>query len=144
MRHYQVLIQGVIEHAVGFAIPTREALDAIVKHASTRGIVEMGAGTGFWAAMLRNHGANVLAFDRDPPDADESGNHWIMMPNGAHHLDLRAPHDDDPADVTAARKREEAIIWGWITDYAGKGTAATAMAKKKKKSKPVESAESPS
>jgi lysosomal Pro-X carboxypeptidase len=81
-----------------------------------------------------------------PPDADESGNHWIMMPNGAHHLDLRAPHDDDPADVTAARKREEAIIWGWITDYAGKGTAATAMAKKKKKkkSKPVESAESPS
>ena len=72
MRHYQVLIQGVIEHAVGFAIPTREALDAILKHASSRGIVEMGAGTGYWAAMLRDHGADVVAFDRDPPTDDES------------------------------------------------------------------------
>ena len=72
MRHYQVLIQGVIEHTVGFAIPTREALDVIVKHASPRGIVEMGAGTGYWAAMLKDHGADVLAFDRDPPQDDQS------------------------------------------------------------------------
>lgn len=72
MRHYQVLIQGVIEHAVGFAIPTREALDVIVRHASPRGVVEMGAGTGFWAAMLSDHGVDVLAFDRDPPTDDES------------------------------------------------------------------------
>ena len=72
MRHYQVLIQGAIEHSVGFAIPTREALDVIVKHMSPRGIVEMGAGTGYWAAMLRDHGADVLAFDRDPPIDSES------------------------------------------------------------------------
>lgn len=72
MRHYQVLIQGVIEHAVGFAIPTREALDVIVKHASPRGIVEMGAGKGFWAAMLKAAGADVLAFDLNPPTDDES------------------------------------------------------------------------
>ena len=72
MRHYQVLIQGSIEHSIGFAIPTREALDVIVKHASPHGIVEMGAGTGYWAAKLREHGANMLAFDRDPPTDDKS------------------------------------------------------------------------
>jgi hypothetical protein len=47
-----------------------------------------------------------------------SGNHWIIMPKGAHHLDLRGPHPEDPPDVTAARAQEEAIIKGWIEDHA--------------------------
>ena len=41
-----------------------------------------------------------------------------MMPNGAHHVDLRGPHPEDTADITAARAMEEAIIKGWI-DAAG-------------------------
>ena len=32
-------------------------------------LVEVGAGTGYWAALLRGRGARVFAYDRDPPPA---------------------------------------------------------------------------
>jgi lysosomal Pro-X carboxypeptidase len=41
----------------------------------------------------------------------------LVMPNGAHHLDLRAPHPQDPPDVTAVREAEERIIRGWIDGF---------------------------
>lgn len=46
----------------------------------------------------------------------DDGIHWFFMPEGAHHLDLRGPHPSDPANVTATREAEEAIIKGWIED----------------------------
>jgi hypothetical protein len=48
------------------------------------------------------------------PGAASTGNHWIFMERGAHHLDLRGPHADDPPEVTAARAQEQSIIRGWI------------------------------
>lgn len=48
-----------------WAIPCRTALDAIMRH-SPNGIVEIGAGVGYWAKMLRDRGADVLAYDRHP------------------------------------------------------------------------------
>ena len=59
------------------------------------------------------HGGGFLK-----PGKASTGNHWIMMPNGAHHVDLRGPHPDDTADITAARTAEETIIRSWI-DAAG-------------------------
>jgi len=41
----------------------------------------------------------------------------IVIPESAHHLDLRAPNPDDPSYVTQAREMEQSIIGGWITDY---------------------------
>jgi hypothetical protein len=35
-------------------------------------IVEIGAGTGYWAYRLRNLGVDVLAFDQAPPDQQRS------------------------------------------------------------------------
>ena len=40
----------------------------------------------------------------------------FIMPNGAHHVDLRAAHPGDTPDITATRKAEEQIIWKWIED----------------------------
>lgn len=47
-------------------------------------------------------------------DAESNGIHFFFMPQGAHHLDLRGPNPEDPANVTATREAEEAIIKGWI------------------------------
>ena len=43
-----------------FAIPTDDVIAAIVKHSP---LVEMGAGTGYWASLLAKAGADVLAYD---------------------------------------------------------------------------------
>lgn len=48
-----------------FGVPDRAALAAIKKHAP---IVELGAGTGYWAYLLRNRGVDIEAYDLAPPD----------------------------------------------------------------------------
>lgn len=44
----------------GFAIPCAEALDAI---AALSPLVEVGAGTGYWSALLTKRGADIIATD---------------------------------------------------------------------------------
>ncbi len=49
-----------------FAVPTDEALDAVAS-VSPGGVVELGAGTGYWARLLHDRGVDVVAYDTDPP-----------------------------------------------------------------------------
>lgn len=49
-----------------YGVPTEESLAAIV-HASPNGVVELGAGTGYWARLLNDRGVDVVAYDRCPP-----------------------------------------------------------------------------
>jgi hypothetical protein len=46
-----------------FAIPTKEAIQEISKFSP---IVEIGAGSGYWASLLQKSGAEVLACDKYP------------------------------------------------------------------------------
>lgn len=41
----------------------------------------------------------------------------IYIPNSAHHLDLRAPNDADPASVTEARQIEATWVGNFIQEY---------------------------
>lgn len=43
-----------------FAVPTDEALDLIASYGP---VVEIGAGTGYWAELLRQRGCDVAAYD---------------------------------------------------------------------------------
>jgi hypothetical protein len=36
---------------------------------------------------------------------------------GAHHLDLRAPHEADPEAVTWVREQEDRVIGEWVREY---------------------------
>ena len=47
-----------------WAIPTREALDALARYAP---LIDCGAGMGYWAALLQAQGVDVLACDLHPP-----------------------------------------------------------------------------
>jgi hypothetical protein len=60
--------------AHAFAIPTDEALQVIAA-ASPQGVVEIGAGTGYWAHLLSASGVDVVAYDIAP--APSPANRWF-------------------------------------------------------------------
>jgi hypothetical protein len=68
MQDFDHLITRPIQLGVGFGVPGEKAV------ATLRGesIVQMGAGTGYFAAILRKGGANVLAYDLHPPGSGEN------------------------------------------------------------------------
>ena len=49
-----------------YGIPNDGALDVIAE-VSQAGVVELGAGTGYWARLLHDRGVDVVAYDRWPP-----------------------------------------------------------------------------
>lgn len=58
----------------GFAVPTAESVAAIADH-SPAGVIEIGAGTGYWSRLIRDHGVDVIAYDIDPPPSPT--NRWF-------------------------------------------------------------------
>lgn len=59
-------LKAAIASHFSWAVPTQEALDAI--RGCSREVVEIGAGSGYWAWMLHQSGTTVDAFDSEPSD----------------------------------------------------------------------------
>lgn len=57
-----------------FAVPDDAALAAIERWAPN-GVVEIGAGTGYWAGQLDQRGVDVVAYDTEP--APSAANSWF-------------------------------------------------------------------
>lgn len=55
-----------LRRAYAWGVPSEDALQAIAEFASPHGIVEVGAGTGYWAHLLEAKGVSVRAFDATP------------------------------------------------------------------------------
>jgi protein-L-isoaspartate O-methyltransferase len=51
-------------HVYAYAPPNTAALEALLARSP---LLELGAGTGYWARLLRGAGADVLALDIAPP-----------------------------------------------------------------------------
>jgi hypothetical protein len=70
-----------------WAVPNDAALDAIAEH-SPGGVVEIGAGGGYWAGLLRDRGIDVVAYDPDPVGDGEhpwhDGRRWADVQRGDH------------------------------------------------------------
>lgn len=106
-----------------FAIPNDAALEAIAVHGP---IVELGAGTGYWAWMLRQVGVEVAAYDIHPPPCKD--NKWYpkikafteVLKGDVRVLDKHKdctlllcwpPPDNDMAERAIARYRGERVIY---------------------------------
>jgi hypothetical protein len=67
-----------------WAIPNDAALRAIAQY-SPNGVVEIGAGGGYWAKMLREIGVSVIAYDPDPVGGSwHDGTRWSEVLLGDH------------------------------------------------------------
>ena len=58
LKPYRIKVE--LKRKYGFAIPNRDAVETMQKYAP---ILEAGAGTGYWAEVLRRQGIDVLAID---------------------------------------------------------------------------------
>ena len=68
-RSLDQMIINPFTHTVCFAVPNEAALDCIARYAP---IVEVGAGSGYWAALLRQRGVDVVAYDAEPPTEEHN------------------------------------------------------------------------
>ena len=99
-----------------WAIPDATALSVLGELAP---IVECGAGTGYWAALLRARGIDLVAYDLIPPASDRRNafhrrRQWTPVEQASaveavrRHRDRTLllcwpPHDDDAASHAALR-----------------------------------------
>ena len=112
---------GVKHYA--WAIPTEEAIEAIVECGP---VVEIGAGSGYWASLIAQKGGDVVAYDQHDPESNpdypfEQG--WFEVQRGgpekaAEHSDralfLCWPPYDAPfaADCVKAYQGDTIIFVG--------------------------------
>lgn len=72
-----------------WAVPTDEAIETI---AELSPVVEIGAGTGYWAWLLEQVGCEVVAFDAAPDGSIEAvGDHWTTVYPGDHRVLTEVP-----------------------------------------------------
>lgn len=69
MLDFDHFITRPIQLAVGFAVPNEPALRELE---SLGRILQMGAGTGYWTALLRTRGVDIVAYDLHPPAGGEN------------------------------------------------------------------------
>ena len=109
-----------------WAIPDAGALAVLARYAP---LLECGAGTGYWAALLRASGVDIDASDLTPPGVAENSYHdshrtpWSEVRAASAVSAVRAspertlflcwpPHDDDDASYRALRAyRGEALVY---------------------------------
>jgi len=65
-------------HKYSWAIPNEEAINAIVAH-SPNGVVEIGAGRGYWAYLLDQVGCLVVAYDVKCHDENHYNDNWFPV-----------------------------------------------------------------
>lgn len=62
-------------HVYSYSVPNEAALSTLARFAP---LVEIGAGTGYWAALLKNRGVDIRAYDCDPPLPTDAGDDVVM------------------------------------------------------------------
>ncbi|WP_280235826.1 hypothetical protein [Nocardia cyriacigeorgica] len=61
-------VQTILQSTYAYAVPSPETLSWIRTFSGGRRVLELGAGRGYWAKQLADHGIDVGAFDSEPPD----------------------------------------------------------------------------
>lgn len=67
-----------------WGIPSHEALEKIVQVAPR--IIEIGAGTGYWAMLLSQYGCDVIAYDTEPHYNAQAANEYYPIEIGGPEM----------------------------------------------------------
>ncbi len=106
--------RGALCVTFAWSVPSPGDIAWIVSRLSGTGIVEPGAGSGYWAWQLAQAGADVVAYDPAPPDANKftTGKPWYPVLRNDHRVVSRHPG------------RSLLLCWpGYGSDWAGTALA---------------------
>jgi hypothetical protein len=105
-----------------FAVPNQEALNAIAKYSP---LIELGAGSGFWAHLLQQQGVDIIPYDNF--NWKEFKHHYTTILEGSESTLLTQPTDknlmlcwpdyDEPFAYNAAKN-----FRGKYLIYIGEGS----------------------
>ena len=115
MKQYQNLIVLPLRRCISHSVPSTTTLKALSKLGP---IIEVGAGSGYWSAMLLERRVDVIAYDLEPPDPETLLNGYAYRPFCPVH---RADTTLFAVDPTLA---ERTLLIGWPTgqdDVGGNG-----------------------
>lgn len=101
-----------------FAVPTDEALDAIASYGP---VVEIGAGTGYWASLLEDRGCDVVAYDL----LDEAFHKWFPTGTGLLYADVQRGGVEKAAEHA---DRTLLLVWPPMSSMAIDALRAYALA----------------
>jgi len=62
--------RSIMVKLFAWAVTDPEALSAIVEVSKDNGVLEIGAGSGYWASLLSESGVDVVAYDNNAMDFD--------------------------------------------------------------------------
>lgn len=84
--------RGDLVKKYAWAIPSDEAIQALVRLSP---VVEVGAGTGYWAKLVTEAGGNVRAFDSSPSRLKKNSyctGSWFHVERAQANVASRFPH----------------------------------------------------
>lgn len=99
-----------------WAIPDPAACAYVAGQAGPGGIVEIGAGTGYWAWQLTQRGVSVAAYDIAPPDRADNLYHGALNPDADPATTGRVPlfYPVEPGGPQmAARYSDRTLLLCW-------------------------------
>jgi len=104
MKQYQNLIVLPLRRCIAHSVPSSQTIKTLAKLGP---MVEVGAGSGYWSAMLMERKVDVVAYDIEPPDSETLLNGFAYRPFCAVH---RADSSLFAADPSLA-SRTLLIAW---------------------------------
>lgn len=87
-----------------WAIPDKKAIEILVEHSP---IVEIGAGTGYWAKLVDEEGGDIICYDIEPPSEDDQ---WYPVREGDH--------------TDASQHPDRTLFLSWVSYSKDWGTKA--------------------
>jgi hypothetical protein len=119
LNQFREFISDACRHGFAFPVPTDEALAEL---AALSPLLELGAGAGYWAALLRRRGVDILATDSNPPDAESLSNlYHVSEAPGA-----RVQKADGAVAAAAHPERALVLMYPYSHEAASKLGAAAA------------------
>ena len=116
----QSMVLEPLPHCFAFAVPSTPALDTIAALGCP--VVELGAGTGHWAALLQARGVDVLALDHKPPTPTDLNSSSTARSDGANvffHGTFTVVAAGCPADLAAHSDRALMLCWPYNGEEGG-------------------------